>query len=132
MIDDSALDKRKNKQLIVNNQDVLKRYAIKNYELFGKGIVVINLFLLKTDSLQKLDTINSELENTQEPAVYQPVSYIPQGSFWFKIIELKIKKKYQIDIQEQGDLPDKLLIVLIKDDSIEHFSIYSIKTNSIK
>lgn len=132
MIDDSSLDKRKNKKLILENQGFLKKYAIENYELFGKGIVVVNLFILKIDSLQKLDTINSDLENTQEPAVYQPISYIPRGSFWFKIIELKIKKKYQIDIQEQGNLQDKFLIVFIKDDSIENFSIYSIKTNSIK
>ena len=68
-----------------------------------------------------------ELENSQELTVHQPIFYIPQVSFWFKMINLKIKKKHQIDIQQNASFNNKFLVVFIKDASIEHFSIYSIK-----
>ncbi|MDJ0592197.1 MAG: hypothetical protein QNJ72_19770 [Pleurocapsa sp. MO_226.B13] len=127
MSPNSSLDKRKNKSFVINNKYFLKQYALKNYEIFGKGIIVINLLLLKTDKIDKEDFPNYELENEQEPTVHQPVSYIPQKNFWFKMLNLKIKKKYQIDIQQENNFQQKFLVVFIKDASIEHFSIYSLK-----
>ena len=126
MTDNTSLDKRKNKSLIVKNKAILKNYALRNYDAFGQGIIVINLLLLETDKLNKLNLLDSDWRSDQEPTVHQPVSYIPLASFWFKMINLKIKKKYQIDIQAKEDSEDKFFIVFIKDDSIEHFSIYSI------
>lgn len=121
----NSVDKRRNKSIIANNGRLFKQYASKNYEVLGRGIIVVNLLLLKSDRLDELNLI--ECDNTnREPTVHQPVSYIPQPNFWFKMISLKIKKKYRIDIQAQDD-ENKFLIVFIKDASIEHFSIYSIK-----
>ncbi len=126
MTDNISLDQRKNKSLIANNKTTLKNYALKNHKFFGKGIIVINLLLLETDKLDELNLIDNNWEDAPQPSIHRPVSYIPQGSFWFKTINLKIKKKYQIDLQEEEDIEDKFLIVFIKDDSIEYFSIYSI------
>ncbi len=126
MTDNSSLDRRKNKSLIANNKTMLKNYALKNHEFFGKGIIVINLLLLEIDRFDELNLLDKEREVAQQPTIHQPISYIPQESFWFKTINLKIKKKYQIDLQEEKNIEDKFLIVFIKDDSIEHFSIYSI------
>lgn len=127
MSPNSSLDKRKNKSFVINNKYFLKQFAQKNYEIFGRGIIVINLLLLKTDIIDE-QTIPSYTEgDAQEPTVHQPVSYIPQKNFWFKMLNLKIKKKYQIDIQDKSELDKKFLVVFIKDASIEHFSIYSIK-----
>jgi hypothetical protein len=126
MTDNSSLDRRKNKSLIDNNKTMLKNYALKNYEFFGKGIIVINLLLLEIDRLDELNLIDNDHEDAQQPTIHQPISYIPQESFWFKTLNLKIKQKYKIDLQEEENIEDKFLIVFIKDDSIEHFSIYSI------
>lgn len=125
MTDNTSLNKRKTKSLIAKNKAVLTDYALRNYAASGRGIIVINLLLLETDRLDKL-ILDIDGKNDSEPTVHQPISYIPQASFWFKMINLKIKKKYQIDIQAGDDSEDKFLIVFIKDDSIEHFSIYSI------
>ena len=120
------LDKRRNKSIIANNGSLFKQYALKNYEIFGKGIIVVNLLLLESDNLDELNLIDLDSINRREPTVHQPVSYIPKPNFWFKMISLKIKKKYQIDIQAEHD-ENRFTIVFIKDASIEHFSIYSIK-----
>ncbi|MEM9508835.1 MAG: hypothetical protein AAGA16_14315 [Cyanobacteria bacterium P01_E01_bin.35] len=122
-----ALDKRQNKSFVINNGSILKEYAQKNHAVFGQGIVVVNLLLLTDESINELNLDDAEFISTQEVTVHQPISYIPQASFWFKMISLKIKKKHQIDLQKQHNLDDKFLIVFIKDASIEHFSIYSIK-----
>ena len=122
----SSLDTRKNKSFVINNKYFLKEYAIENYDLHGKGIVVVNLLLLKTDILDKTDLYNSETNDNSELTIHQPISYIPQDNFWFKMLNLKIKKKYNINIQEQ-DSERKFLVVFVKDASIEHFSIYSLK-----
>ena len=127
MSNNSDLETRKNKKFVVDNKHFLKQYALINYEAFGRGIIVINLLLLKTDSINREELVNSELTGEQDPTVHQPVSYIPQDNFWFKMIGLKIKKKYQIDIQDQNSYDRKFLIVFIKDPSIEYFSIYSLK-----
>lgn len=122
-----SLDKSKNKSFIINHGSALKRYAQKNHEIFGQGIVVINLLLLNVESIEQLSLPNKDLISEQEITVHKPISYIPKLNFWFKMICLKIKQKYQIDIQAQGSFDNKTLIVFIKDTSIEHFSIYSIK-----
>ena len=119
------LDKRRNKSIIANNKSLFKQYALKNYEIFGKGIIVVNLLLLKNDNLDELNLVVDN-KNYQELTVHQPVSYIPKSNFWFKMISLKIKKKYQIDIQAEQE-KSKFTIIFVKDASIEHFSIYSIK-----
>lgn len=122
-----AIDTRQNKSFVKKNGSVLKEYARKNYSIHGQGIVVINLLLLTDESINELNLDNLELVKPQELTVHKPISYIPQVSFWFKMINLKIKKKHQIDIQKNDSFADKFLIVFIKDASIEHFSIYSIK-----
>ena len=119
------LDKRRNKSIIVNNGSLFKQYALKNHEIFGKGIIVVNLLLLKSDNLDELNLIDLDNINRREPTVHQPISYIPRSNFWFKMISLKIKKKHQIDLQDQEE--NKFTIVFIKDASIERFSIYSIE-----
>lgn len=127
MSNNSDLETRKNKKFVVDNKHFLKQYALKNYEAFGRGIIVINLLLLKTDTINEEGVAKGEIAEEQEPTVHQPVSYIPQNNFWFKTIGLKIKKKYQIDIQDKNSYDRKFLVVFIKDPSIEHFSIYSLK-----
>ncbi len=123
----SSLDKRKNKSFVINNRSILKQYALKNYKIFGSGIIVVNLLLLNRESIDELNLTDENLEEGQETTVHQPISYIPQVNFWFKMISLKIKKKHQIDIQAESSSEQKFFIVFIKDASIEHFSIYSIK-----
>ena len=127
MSDNSSLDNRKNKSFVANNKYFLKQYALKNYESFGEGIIVVNLLLLNIDVVDEQDLSNEEMDNEQEQTVHQPISYISRKNFWFKMISLKIKKKYNIDIQEESNLNKKFLVVFIKDASIEHFSIYSLK-----
>ena len=122
----SSLDKRKNKSFVINNKSILKQYALKNVEIFGPGIIVVNLLLLDRENIDEFNLTDENLEEEQETTVHQPVSYIPQANFWFKMISLKIKKKHQINIQEESNSDEKFLIVFIKDASVEHFSIYSI------
>ncbi|MBE9044212.1 hypothetical protein IQ255_07330 [Pleurocapsales cyanobacterium LEGE 10410] len=125
MTNSSAIDKRKNKNFVINNKTLLKQYAIQNREFFGQGIIVVNLLLMNADLLNGKALFT--LEPGTEPTVHQPISYIPKSNFWFKMLSLKIKKKYQIDIQEAKNFDNKFLIVFVKDASIEHFSIYSLK-----
>lgn len=122
-----SIDGRKNKNFIINNKNFLKQYALKNYDFLGKGIIVVNLLLLQTETIDEKDILNQEIGSDQELTIHQPISYIPQNNFWFKMLNLKIKKKYQIDIQEQDSTNKKFLVVFVKDASIEYFSIYSIK-----
>ncbi len=151
------MDKSKNKSFIVNNGSLLRNYALKNYNVFGEGIIVINLFLLKTNILNASDLGDYESVSDRDLTIYEvrgsrvllkamahggnpqdrlaslparglfdhPVYYIPQTNFWFKILSLKIKEKHQIDITVNNS-QDRFLVVFIKDDSIEHFSIYSL------
>ena len=125
MTNSSPIDKRKNKSFVINNKLLLKQYALKNYEFYGRGIIVINLLLLNTDILNDIALIDHE--PVEDPTVHQPMSYIPKSNFWFKMLSLKIKKKYKIDIQAEKNFDNKFLVVFIKDASIEHFSIYSLK-----
>ena len=134
------MDKSKNKSFIVNNGSLLRNYALKNYNIFGEGIIVINLFLLKTNILNASDLGDYESVSDRDLTIYEvrgspvlparglsdhPVYYILQTNFWFKILSLKIKEKHQIDITVNNS-QDRFLVVFIKDDSIEHFSIYSL------
>lgn len=126
------IDKRKNKNFVINNKLQLRNYALKNSQVFGKGIVVINLLLLNTDTLDELSIVNDDLDEQNEPTIHQAISYIPKQNFWYKMLNLKIKKKYQIDIQTDSKFDNKFLIVFVKDASIEHFSIYSLKLDNDK
>ena len=120
-------EKRKNKNFVIQNRFSLQDYGRKNYKRFGRGIVVINLLLLETDRLTKDDLLNNEVEEEKDITLHQPLSYIPEKNFWFKMIYLKIKKKHQIDIKDKYDLNKQFLIIFVKDASVEHFSIYSLK-----
>ena len=122
-----SLDKRTNKNFVINNKYFLKQYALKHYNFLGKGVIVVNLLLLKTDTLEKQDIPDLSIETERDFTIHQPISYIPRNNFWFKMLNLKIKKKYKINIQEEDNNKNKFLIVFVKDASIEHFSIYSIK-----
>ncbi len=130
MTDNSGVNKRKNKNFVINNRSILKQYALKNYEIFGQGIIVVNLLLLDSKNLDEFHLSDDDLIDAEEQTVHQLISYIPQLNFWFKMISLKIKKKYQIDIQAEDHSHNKFLIVFIKDPSIENFSIYSLKIES--
>ncbi len=130
MTDNSGVNKRKNKNFVINNRSILKQYALKNYEIFGQGIIVVNLLLLDSKNLDEFHLSDDDLIDGDEQTVHQLISYIPQLNFWFKMISLKIKKKYQIDIQAEDHSHNKFLIVFIKDPSIENFSIYSLKIES--
>lgn len=127
MSSNPALDKRKNKNFVVQNKYFLKQYALKSHDFLGKGIIVINLLLLKTDIVDEQDIPNYDIEEERDITIHNPISYIPQNNFWFKMLNLKIKKKYKIDITEEDRENRKVLIVFVKDASIEHFSIYSLK-----
>lgn len=122
--------KSKNKSFIVNNSLLLQEYVRRNQEFYGSGIVVVNLLLLKTENLAELDVLNFVLDKTIEPTVHLPISYIPQNNFWFKMIDLKIRKKHKINLLVE-DNSDKIYIVFIKDDAIEYFSIYTIKMKKV-
>ena len=121
------LNKRKNKNFVIKNKHFLKQFALKSHEIFGEGIIIINLLLLKTDIIDARDIPDYDTEEDRDITIHQPISYIPQNNFWFKMLNLKIKKKYKVNIQEEDRENKKVLIVFVKDASIEHFSIYSLK-----
>ncbi|MEM9275823.1 MAG: hypothetical protein AAGA80_23115, partial [Cyanobacteria bacterium P01_F01_bin.143] len=132
MIDSKAAETRINKQFIKKNSKIIKKYAINNQKKFGDGIIVINSTLVQNKLLQEQDLIIRGLNEdnqsqNEENTLIHPISYIVNDSFWFKILRIKIKKKYQIDIKVDYDLAKKFLLVFVKDSSLESFSIYSIK-----
>ena len=135
MIDPRVTETRINKQFIKNNGKSLKKYALNSQKKFGKGIIVINLTLVQNQLLTEEDliiqSINSEPESpNEENTLIHPISYIINNSFWFKILRIKIKKKYKVDIKNDYDLEQQFLLVFIKDSSLESFSIYSIKMHN--
>lgn len=130
MANSSNNEGRRNKNFIINNGNILKEYALINQENSGTGIIVINLSLVEDDLLKATDLsyeIISTSEEDRKSSLKQPIAYIPLNNFWFKMIRLKIKKKYDIDIKEDYDLENKFLLVFIKDNALENFSIYSVK-----
>lgn len=129
MVNSSQVEKRRNKKFIINNSAALKQYALSNQQNLGIGIIVINLLLIENDTLTEENLANSFIlsDDDQNSSLQQPISYIPLKNFWFKIVRLKIKKKYNIDIKKDYDIENKFLIVFLKDASLEKFSIYSIK-----
>lgn len=129
MTEPSVIDKRKNKDFVIQNKYYLKTYGLRNYEIFGKGVIVINLLMLNCEILNENDLDNYQAEEERDITLQQPLAYIPEINFWFKVLYLKIKKKHQIDIKQKYNNSDHLLIIFIKDVSVEHFSIYSIKIN---
>ncbi len=121
------MDKRKNKNFVIQNRYILKEYAVNNCKKFGRGVIVVNLLLLNTEILTQDDILNNQAQSKKEITLHQELSYIPENSFWFKVVSLKIKKQHQIDIQQNYDLDKQILIIFIKDASVEHFSIYALK-----
>ena len=129
MTEPSQIDKRRNKKFIINNSKIIKQYALKNRQNLGRGIIIINLLLVETDRLTEKDINYKPIlaDKEQQFSLQQPICYIPLDNFWFKIVRLKIKKKYEIDIKHDYDLEVKFLIIFVKDTSLENFSIYSVK-----
>ncbi len=132
MTEPYLIDKRKNKNFVIQNKFYLKTYGLKNYKTFGKGIIVINLLLLDCDILNEDDLINNQAQEDKQITLQQPLSYIPETNFWYKVLHLKIKKKHQIDLKKKSSGDNQLLVIFIKDVSVEHFSIYSLKIDFSK
>ena len=128
MANNSASENSRTKKFIINNRQLLKQYVQTKQDSIGLGIVVVNLLLLAIAELDESNLSAEDLDKWQEPTVHQPVSYIPKENFWFKMISLKIKKKYKIDIQTQSSTK-KTFVVFIKDAALENFSIYAIKNS---
>ena len=131
-INPRATENRSNKQFIIKNSKNIKKYALNSQKKFGNGIIVINLTLVENGLLTEQDlivrSVNQDHESkNKEKTLVSPISYIISNSFWFKIIRIKIKKKYGIDIKTDYDLDKQFLLVFVKDPSLESFSIYSIK-----
>ncbi|HHP7232355.1 MAG TPA: hypothetical protein ACFCUY_16020 [Xenococcaceae cyanobacterium] len=121
-------ERSNNKKIIINNSHYLKQYALDCYNKMGNGIITINLTKIDNFILPKEDFIVQECDETRESISLQTsITYIPENNFWFKMISLKIKKKYCIDLKKDYDLTNQFLLVFIKDDSLESFSIYSLK-----
>ncbi|ELS02112.1 hypothetical protein Xen7305DRAFT_00018230 [Xenococcus sp. PCC 7305] len=132
MRDPNATETRINKEFIKNNRKSIKKYALKSQKKFGHGIIVINSTLVQNKFLTEGDLIVASINEdnnskNEENTLIHPVSYIAKNSFWFKILRIKIKKKYKIDIKTDYDLTQKFLLVFVKDSSLESFSIYSIR-----
>ncbi|MFM2313612.1 MAG: hypothetical protein RLZZ04_2888 [Cyanobacteriota bacterium] len=129
MADNFSVEKSSNKSFIANHHSLLKDYAQQKKQIFGFGIIVVNLLLLKPEKIDELNLLDPDVIEQQEATVHQPISYVPLGNFWFKLITLKIKKKHQIDLQAKNS-SDRVPIVFIKDAAIEHFSIYTIRSGN--
>lgn len=129
MADNFSVEKSSNKSFIANHHSLLQDYAEQKRQIFGLGIVVVNLPLVKPDKIDELNLLDPDVIEQQDATIHQPISYVVQGNFWFKLITLKIKKKHQIDLQAKNN-SDRIPIVFIKDDNIEHFSIYTIKSEN--
>lgn len=129
MANSSQSEKRRNKKFIINNSEALKQYAITNKEKSGIGIILINLLLIEDNILRAKDLEERLLPSGEDRqlSLKQSIAYIPIVNFWFKIVRLKIKKKYNIDIKKDYDLGSKFLIIFVKDAALESFSIYSVK-----
>ena len=122
-------EKRRNKEFILNNSSLLRKYALQNQDTLGTGVIIINLPFVEKKHLKHQDIQYYSPESTAEKnfSLQQPLSYLPVGNFWFRAIKLKIKNKYQIDIEKDYDLESKFLFVFIKDCEMEYFSIYAVK-----
>ena len=130
MTEPYLIEKKRNKNFVIQNKFYLKNYGVNNYKTFGKGIIVINLLLLNTDVLNEDDLSNNQVQEDKDITLQQPISYIPETSFWYKILYLKIKKKHQIDLKIKSSSDNQILVLFIKDVSVEHFSIYSLKIDT--
>lgn len=118
----------KNKSFVIDNSSLLKKYALENYAMFGDGIIVVNLLLLKTHILDDSDLIRYERKRDRESSINHPVSYVPHTSFWFKTLNIRIREKYSIEIDAIDNHRGKFFIIFIKDAVIESFSIYTLNT----
>ena len=132
MMDFRAPEIRTNKKFIKDNSKSLKKYAINCKKKFGDGIIVINSTLVQNRLLTDEDFIipsfKQDNQSTGEENTWvNPISYLVNNGFWFKMLRIKIKKKYHIDIKTDYDLGQYFLLVFIKDSALESVSIYSIK-----
>ena len=124
-------ERSNNKKFIVKNSAFLKRYALDCKSLMGIGVITINLTEIDNFILQDKDFVIQECDHTQNSISLQtPIAYVPEKNFWFKIIYLKIKKKYEINIKKDYDLTKNFLLVFIKDSALENFSIYYLRLKS--
>ena len=124
-------ERSNNKKFIVKNSSYLKRYALDCKSKMGNGVITINLTKINNYTLQEEDLVVQKCDNSKDSiSLQKPIAYVPETNFWFKIIYLKIKKKYQIDLKRDYDLNNHFLLVFIKDSSLESFSIYSLKIKS--
>ncbi len=124
-------ERSNNKKFIVKNSSYLKQYALDCKSKMGNGVMTINLTKIDNYTLQEEDLVVQECDNSKDSiSLQKPIAYVPETNFWFKIIYLKIKKKYQIDLKRDYDLNSHFLLVFIKDSSLESFSIYSLKIKS--
>ena len=124
-------ERSNNKKFIVKNSAFLKRYALQCKSLMGVGVITINLTKIDDFILQEKDFVIQDCDDSQSSISLQtPIAYVPESNFWFKIIYLKIKKKYEINIKQDYDLSQNFLLVFIKDTTLENFSIYYLKLKS--
>ena len=135
-INPRATENRSNKQFIIKNSKNIKKYALNSQKKFGNGIIVINLTLVENGLLTEQDlivrSVNQDHESkNEEKTLVSPISYVINNSFWFKIIRIKIKKKYGIDIKTDYDLDKQFLLVFVKEPPLKFFSTYSIKNVKI-
>ena len=129
MVKKAASKDSRTRKFINNNRQFLKQYIHTKQESIGLGIVVVNLLLLPTAELDDLSLSYADLEQWQEQSIHQPLSYISNNHLWSKMISLKIKDKYKVDIQTQSS-NEKTFIVFIKDTELKNFSIYTIKSSN--
>lgn len=121
-------ERSNNKKFIIKNSSFIKKYALDCRAKMGVGVITINLAQISDFTLKEEDCIIQECDDSQNSISLQtPIAYVPEGNFWFKIIYLKIKKKYQINIKKDYDLSQNFLLVFIKDDTLESFSIYYLR-----
>ena len=120
------MGKSKNKSFVINNGSLLRKYALDNYAMFGEGIIVVNLLLLKTDILDSSDLNSFKQKSERDSTINYPVFYVPHTSFWFKMLSLKIKEKYKIELDAADNRNGKIFIIFIKDVVMENFSIYAL------
>ncbi len=121
-------ERSNNKKFIIKNSSFIKKYALDCRAKMGVGVITINLTQISDFTLKEEDCIIQECDDSQNSISLQtPIAYVPEGNFWFKIIYLKIKKKYKINIKKDYDLSQNFLLVFIKDDTLESFSIYYLR-----
>jgi hypothetical protein len=128
MSDALLTDKRKNKNFVIQNRYLLKKYALTNFQKFGRGVIIINLLLLDTDLLTEQNLTENQAIDVEDITLQQALSYIPIDNFWFKMLYLKIKNKHQIDLKDKYNFEEQVLVIFLKNTAMDKFSIYNFKS----